>query len=420
MSNDSSLQQKNEQLRTLNRLVEISLVLNSSLSSAEILEELMDASAEILDAESASVFLLDKYTHELHIVAITSDATYSDTLKRIPVPIDNSIAGAIVRENKSVVLDDVTEHPLHFRTADEQSGFRTRSLLGVPMKIKDRVVGALEAVNKREGRWTPEDEHYLKILASQAAVALEKAELVQNLQTANDELSKLDKMKNDFIAIASHELRTPLGVILGYASFLKEEARGNLSEHADTVMRSALRMRNLIEDMTNMRLVGTGALELQRERCSINELMRYASQDVLSMAQAKGHRVMVDNLTDDVLIQADRAKLITTLTNLLNNAVKFTPDGGHIQLTANERNGEVWVQVKDSGVGIPQESLESIFKSFTQVEDHMTRRHGGMGLGLTIAKAIVEAHGGRIWAESAGKDQGSIFTVSLPKATTPA
>ena len=152
----------------------------------------------------------------------------------IPVPLEGSLAGAILRENRAIVLDDVSNDPRHYRRTDDQSGFDTRSLIGVPMRYKDQPIGVLEAVNKKVGKWTDDDRRNMLVLASQAAVAIENARLVQQLQTAFNELDQLDKLKNDFIAIASHELRTPLSVILGYATFLKEDAQDEVSEHANT------------------------------------------------------------------------------------------------------------------------------------------------------------------------------------------
>jgi signal transduction histidine kinase len=156
--------------------------------------------------------------------------------------------------------------------------------------------------------------------------------------------------------------------------------------------------------------------DLEIEVCGLNDLMRLAAQDVQSTAEAKGHNLQIKYLEPDISVEVDKMKMITAFTNILNNAVKFTPDDGKIMMQAAERNTEVWIRVRDTGVGIPEENLTSIFKSFSQVEDHMIRRHGGMGLGLSIAKAVVEAHGGRIWAESEGSDQGSSFTISLPKS----
>ncbi|MCB9435399.1 MAG: GAF domain-containing sensor histidine kinase [Anaerolineales bacterium] len=410
----STLDAHEQHLAVLNRLVEVSLVLNSSLSIDRILTQLMDATTTILEAESASVILRDVNTHELHFLAMPTNSAHSEKLVRIPVPMEGSIAGSIIRESKPIVLNDVTQDPRHYRDADAKSGFQTRSLLGVPMRIKDRVVGALEAVNKIGDHWAENDQFYLEILASQAAIALENAQLVQKLQKANDELAQLDKLKSDFIAIASHELRTPLGVIMGYASFLKEEAKGELSDHATAVLNSALRMRDLIADMTNLRFLNLGESELMREAVSLAQLIDLAKGDTLSVIDTKGHQLSIEMPDEDLALDVDRAKILLAINNILNNAVKFTPTPfGKITVRCTTRTDEVWIQISDNGVGIPQKDLDDIFKAFYQVEDHMTRRHGGMGLGLAIAKSVIEAHGGRIWAESDGPDKGSTFIISL-------
>lgn len=403
-------------LAVLNELVEISLVLNSSLSVDRVLTQLMDATTRVLKAETASVILRDENTNELHFVAMPTAAAKAEQLMRMPIPLEGSLAGAIIRENEAIVLDDVSQDPRHYRNTDAESGFVTRSLLGVPMRIKDRVVGALQAVNKIGDRWEEADQHFLEILAAQAAIALEKAQLIEELQRANKELSQLDKLKSDFIAIASHELRTPLGVIMGYASFLKEEADGELSDHANAVLNSALRMRALIEDMMNLRLLNMGESELQRESVSIQDLMLLARNDVISIVEAKGHHLRMGLPADEVMLEIDRAKMLKAVTTLLENAVKFTPPAnGQIKMQCEDRGNEMWIIVSDNGVGIPADALQDIFKPFFQVEDHMTRHHGGMGLGLAIAKAVVETHRGRVWAESEGPGLGAAFYISLPK-----
>jgi signal transduction histidine kinase len=403
-----------QEIRRLNRLVQASLVINSTLELRSLLSVIMDHVADLTNAESASVMLYDHTTDQLRFVAATTDDPSVEELLNIPVPIEGSVAGAVLRENKVIVRDDLTDDPLHFRAADAQSGFDTRSIIGVPMRYKDETIGVLEAVNKMEGVWTDTDRRNMLILASQAAVAIKNAQVMDQLQRAYDEINQLDKLKNDFIAIASHELRTPLSVILGYATFLKEDAQGEVSAHASAVLNSALRMRNLIEDMTNLRYLKLGEAELVREHIPLVAIFQAAQNDVESMMEAKSHVLDVHPPDVGLIVVVDRIKLGMALTNLLNNANKFTPSGGRITLTYERKPGAVWIVVQDTGVGIPQDQLERVFEEFHQVEDHMTRRHGGMGLGLSIARGLVEAHGGRIWAESEGPGRGSTFYISLP------
>ncbi|NJL95611.1 MAG: HAMP domain-containing histidine kinase, partial [Anaerolineae bacterium] len=257
---------------------------------------------------------------------------------------------------------------------------------------------------------TADDQDFLEILASQAAVAIENASLVSRLRAAYQELSQLDKMKNDFIAIASHELRTPLSVILGYASFLKEEAQGTAGEHATAVLNSALKMRQLIEDMTNLRYLKIGEAELQMEETSLAEVIEMATSDIQSTAEVHENRLQVGLPPANLLLRLDRAKMMMALTNILNNAVKFTSKNAVIRLTTQQHPDEVWIIVEDEGIGIPQDQLERIFEEFYQVADHMTRKHNGMGLGLSIARAVVRAHRGASGLPARAKTRERRFT----------
>ncbi len=401
-----------QEIRRLHQLVEVSVVINSTLELRSLLSIIMDHAADITGAESASVMLYDAKTDQLRFVATSTTSTVTSELLNIPVPMEGSLAGTILRENRPILRDNVADDPLHFRDADAQSGFETRSLLGVPMHFRDEPIGVLESVNKIEGGWSDEDRRNMLVLASQAAVAIRNAQMVEQLQSAYDELDQLDKLKNDFIAIASHELRTPLSVILGYATFLKEDARGEVSAHASAVLNSALRMRNLIEDMTNLRYLKLGEAELSKEPIPLAAIFQAAQGDVEDMAEAKNHTLEVQMPDMGLIVVVDRIKLGMALTNLLYNGIKFTPSGGKISLGYERKPHSIWITVTDTGVGIPQDQLERIFEEFHQVEDHMTRRHGGMGLGLSIARALVEAHSGRLWAESDGA--GSTFYLSLP------
>jgi signal transduction histidine kinase len=396
----------------LSRMVEVSVTLNSTLDLDRLLQFIIGTAADLVESEAASVMLVDENTHELFFAA----ATGSDPreLAGIPVPLEGSIAGTIVREDRPLIINDVTADPRHFRQVGEKTGFQVRSLIGVPMRIRERVLGVLEAVNKRQGVFNEADLQSLSIIASLAAVAIENARLVRALQSAYDELGKLDKLKSDFIAVASHELRTPLGVILGYAAILKEEAAGESSGHAAAVLNSALRMRSLIEDMTNMNLLQVGSAAIQLELRPIQPVVRSAYDEVVEIIQAKGLRYGLVMPEAPLPVMADPSKLGMALTNLFNNAIRFTPSGGTVDVEVERRGAEVWVRVHDTGRGIPAAELERIFDQFYQVEDHMTRRHGGMGLGLAIVKAIARGHGGRVWAESAGLDQGATMTIALP------
>lgn len=413
------IRQLEAEVKNLKRLLEINNVLNSILLKPQanidgLLAYLMDASASLTDSESASVLLWCEDTQELVIAATTTDA--SKLIGRV-VPLD-SIAGTIFKTQQVVQVDDATNDPRHYEGIDKTTKFVTRSLLGVPLIAKDKVIGVLEVINKRTLPWTIEDVQNLTVLAAEAAIAIEVGQLVMQLQKANSELAELDKLKSDFIAIASHELRTPLGIIMGYASFLQEEEDESVSEQASKVMESAMQLRRIIDAMINLRYLKQKPEELQRELLPLGAIMDDLKHDTLAITSTRTHQLEFIMHDVEMRIYADRTRLLMALNNLLNNAVTYTPSGNKITIIGrvDDKSQQAIISIHDTGIGIEAHQLERIFTEFYQVENHMIRRHGGLGIGLSIARAVVEAHHGRIWAESAGLGKGSTFFVALPLA----
>jgi K+-sensing histidine kinase KdpD len=398
----------------LTQLAEVSAALNSRVQLDPLLQHIMRVAVEITDCDAASVLLVNRNTQQLFFAASTTSTRADNPLIGKPVPLD-SLAGTILRENRSIQVDDAPNDPRWYSKTDEEIDFETRSLLGVPMRYKDRVIGVLEAINKRQLPWTQDDRTYLGILAAQAAVAIEGAQLVTQLKRVNKELSELDQLKNNFIALASHELRTPLGVIMGYASFLQEEESPSAKESATKVLDSALRLRKVIEDMVNLRYLKEKQSDLALQRQTISQFIEHMRNEIMSLQDIGNHKLTISAPVNDIAIKVDADRLMMAINNLLNNAFSFTPQGGSIHIDFHQASSsEIWIRVKDSGAGIAPENLEHIFAEFVQLEDHMTRHHQGLGIGLSIARAIALAHGGRLWAESDGIGHGATFNLAVP------
>ena len=409
---NSPCEDKDLLVSQLARIVEVSLTLNSTLDPEQLLQFIIKTASDLLDCEDASIMLYDEKRGELFFAA--SAGSDPKQLAAIPVPLEGSLAGIIFRENRPLIINNAQSDPRHYSQVGQQINFQTRTLLGVPMRIRSRVTGVLEALNKRSGEFTAADTDLLTVIASQAAVAIQNARLIQALQKAYDELSRVDKLKSDFISIASHELRTPLGVLLGYATFLQEDSQGQASEMAAKVLNSALKLRELVEAMTNLNLIQVGSTRIDLKPIVVQQVIQNACKEIQMTAEVKNQKLVLSLPEKDLIVQADPEKLKLVFVNLLNNAVRFTQPDGEITVTAHPMHNEAWVEIRDNGVGIPPSELENIFKEFNQVEDHMTRRVGGLGLGLSIARGIVKLHNGRIWAESQGKGKGSTFKVVLP------
>ena len=299
----------------------------------------------------------------------------------------------------------------------DEVGLQVDSLLGVPMRIKDRVTGVIEALNKKEGEFTDFDVSLLLVVASQAAISMHNAQLIQALQKANIELSQADKLKRDLMAVASHELRTPLGNILGYATLLYEDAIEENKPLASSILKASSKLRAVLDDIANMNLLYTGEADLDFNDTTLQQVIDYAREEVQATVNREDNTVVYQIPDEPIPLRIDLPKMSVVFVNLLLNAIRFTPVEGEIMLSVSDRGDEVMVSISDTGRGIAQESLEKIFEVFYQEDDHMTRRYGGLGLGLSIARELVNLHGGRIWAESEGFGKGATFQVVLPKPT---
>jgi signal transduction histidine kinase len=283
------------------------------------------------------------------------------------------------------------------------------------MRIKDRVTGVIEALNKKEGEFTDFDVSLLLVVASQAAISIHNAGLIQALQKANVELSQADKLKRDLMSVASHELRTPLGNILGYATLLHEDAIEENKPLAESILKASSKLRAVLDDIANMNLLYTGEADLDFSDTTLQRVIDFAREEVRATVSKEDNIVDYQMPDDPIQLYLDFPKMSVVFVNLLLNAIRFTPVEGTIQLTIDDRKDEIMVSISDTGRGISPDSLEKIFEVFYQEDDHMTRRYGGLGLGLSIARELVDLHGGKIWAESKGLGEGATLRVVLPK-----
>jgi len=396
----------------LSRLVEISVTLNSTLDLDRLLQFIVRSAADLLESEVASILLVDENSQDLYLAAATGISR--EVLDKLPVPKEGALAGTVFREDRPLILNEVFGALDGLHGLGVSEGTEIRSLIGVPLRIREQVAGVLQASNKRASIFDDEDLQTLTNIASLAGVAIHNARQLDALNRAYEELGNLDKLKSDFIAIASHELRTPLGLILGNAALLQEAAGDELYETAEAVLASAMRMRVLIEDMTNMSMLQVGSAELMLALQELQPILQAAHDEVARLVEAKGQQLTVNMPEEPLVALLDGPKMRMALTNLLNNAIRFTDREGQIALELEPHGREAWLRVSDNGIGIPLDQQENIFELFYQVEDHLTRRYDGMGLGLAIVKAIAEAHGGRVWVESAGENTGATFTIAVP------
>jgi signal transduction histidine kinase len=284
----------------------------------------------------------------------------------------------------------------------------------VPIIFRGKVLGAIEAFNKRnEAAYNGQDIETLETLAAQVAGAMQNQCLADKNEQALNKMRELDRMKSDFISIASHELRTPLGLIIGHASFISETASDVQKADVEVISRSAIRMKDLIDDFGDMDTITNGLKTLKRTRVLFDVLIPELVQMFQPLAREGKVRLAYELKGSNLAVEGDAEKLELVLRNLIKNGVIFTNPGGVVKVIAEEVPGFIKVTVLDNGIGIPAVEQKKIFNRFYQVEKHLTRKHGGMGIGLSSAKEMVELHGGKISVESV-ENKGSRFTVLIP------
>jgi signal transduction histidine kinase len=363
-------------------------------------------------SQASSILTFDPDYHCLRfLVAPQLDL---EQIKPLRIPLEDSVAGWVYRHAEPLMLEHTVDDQRIFRAVDEKTGFETASIAAVPIVFKGAAIGVLEAVNKTDfSHYTGEDLAILETLASQAAIAIHTQHLLDQSQAAYAQLAELDQMKSDFIAITSHELRTPLGLILGHAAYLRENAAEELIPQLDIILRSAMRLKDIVEEFSNIREFEKGAARFRRHQVALDSLILETAYKFRELAGQRGVNLRTDVSKAGFLIEGDFDKLSEALGHLVRNALTFTDTDDLVLISCEQIPGYIKIMVTDNGIGIPAKELQSIFERFYQVDDHLTRKHGGLGLGLSICKEIVEAHGGRIWVESL-EGKGSRFSFILP------
>jgi signal transduction histidine kinase len=434
-------------------LYEIGIAFNSIRELDRLLDVLTRAVVDRLGAERASVALLDEHHRDLRLRVADRRARAAMRRTEITFSTELGITGWVVREGRPALVPDVTVDPRFDRDVDGPATVKTRSIICVPLRRGDRTLGAITAINKREGTFSRSDLRVLSTLARAAAVAIETAQLIAKLEAAqialerrlvdrtaelraaDARLEEVSRHASRFLATMSHELRTPLYTILRFSELLQQPTSGLLAaqqaRYVDRISSSAQHLLALMTDLLDLSTAETGRLALRFEPVSVRKSLEAAINDVRPLAEATGVTLAVDVETEADRVTADPVRFRQILYNLLANAVKFTPPDGRVTVTVTRgpdasgtdtprsrrarcAHGTVKIAVADTGVGIRPDDLPRLFQPFAQLQPPLAGQHQGTGLGLALARQLVELHGGTISATSPGPSQGSTFTVILP------
>jgi len=318
--------------------------------------------------------------------------------------------------------------------ADYQRSYEAtgeRAYVAVPLMREGRWVASLWVSDDEPRQWTKEEMSLLQTVAERTWTAIEKLraedereQLLQREQEARDAAEKANQLKDEFLATLSHELRNPLNVILGYSELLLRlpEIRQStrLTRMADALRRNAQSQSQLINDLLDLSRLQRGKISLNHEPVSLAAIIDNAVETVRGDASAKGVDLRLNVGDQLLLVDGDRLRLQQIAWNVLNNAVKFTPAGGSIEISLSSESDNGVLVVKDTGQGIDPRFLPHVFEMFRQADGSNIRRHGGLGIGLALVKQLVHLHGGSITAESDGPGEGSRFVVRLPLMRDPA
>lgn len=410
------LAQRAHQLETVATL---STTASTVLDPELLLQDVVNLTKERFDLYHAHIYLTDALGETLILGSGAGEIGRQMVADQHSISVDdeNSQVARAMREQKPIIMDDVQSLPGFIANPLLPD---TRSEIAVPMLIGDKVIGVFDVQSSRVKDFSREDASVYTTLAAQVAVALQNARLYVEQAATVTQLRELDRLKSSFLANMSHELRTPLNSILGFADVMLEGLDGELTPNMDydlgLIRKNGQHLLNLINDVLDMAKIESGTMNLHPEVVRVHEILDEVASITSTLASEKNLSLFIrDDSDQDVEIYVDRTRLRQVMINLVNNSIKFT-ERGKISIWAQRIPGErVLITVKDTGIGIPVDKLESIFQEFTQVDTSSTRKIGGTGLGLPISRKLIEMHGGRLWAESSGiHGEGSTFYAELP------
>ncbi|HEX8322410.1 MAG TPA: PAS domain-containing protein [Tepidisphaeraceae bacterium] len=329
----------------------------------------------------------------------------------------------LMRADRAFVATDVDTHEPALEDLTAYRATLIRSVVCVPLHKQGRFVAAMAVHQRVPRKWaTGEIDLVLRVAArcwesiERARVTRDREQLLQSEQAARAEAERAGRMKDEFLATLSHELRTPLNAVLGWSQIMRHSRdEADLAQGLEVIERNARAQSQIIEDLLDMSRIISGKVRLDVQRLDLAALVQAAADTARPTADAKG--VDLTNVIDPLIgvaVSGDANRLQQVLWNLLTNAIKFTPKGGRVQVLLERVHSHLEISVSDTGEGIPPAFLPHVFDRFRQADATTTRRHGGLGLGLSIVKQLVELHGGTIRAASPGVGQGTTFTVRLP------
>ena len=402
----------------LKALGEVGQAVSSTLDLETVLATIVSRAAQLAGMDGGSIWEYDETREEFYLHATDrAPDELVEALRAMPIRKGEGALGRLAMTGEPVQIRDIAEepdYPSRLREIGTRGGLR--SVLAVPLLREDHLLGALAVNRNSPGEFAPEVIELLKTFATQSALAIQNARLFREVEQKSRELATASRHKSEFLANMSHELRTPLNAIIGFSEVLSERMFGEINEkqaeYISDILQSGQHLLSLINDILDLSKIEAGRMELDISDFDLPS----AIENTLTLVRERAIRrgITLGRMVDARLgvIRADERKVKQVLLNLLSNALKFTPEGGRIDVRAAVDDGVAEVSVTDTGVGIAPEEQEAVFEEFRQVGT-ASKKVEGTGLGLAISRKFIELHGGRIWVQSQ-VGSGTTFAFTLP------
>jgi signal transduction histidine kinase/CheY-like chemotaxis protein len=424
-----------DETRILEALNQTGAALGATLELGTLLQLITDAATSLSGAAYGAFFDTEADGGGLALRTLSGAAR--EQFEGFDHPGTTAVFRPTIHERRIVRSPDITIDPRYGRSARWQGvpegHLPVRSYLAVPVVSRSgELLGALFFAHPQPGVFTERTERIVAGVAAQAAVAIDNARLyemaqqsaserdalLQSERAARMEAERLSSMKDEFLAMLAHELRNPLAPISSSASLLSLQFAGEprVRQASSIIGRQVRHMSRLVDDLLDVSRVTRGLIELRLATLDLRDIVTSALDQTRPLIEERRHSVLLDLPEAPAWVLGDQTRLIQAVANIVNNAAKYTPEGGHIDVILEAGVGELVLCVRDNGSGMPPELVPSVFELFTQGARTLARSQGGLGLGLALVKKLIELHGGAVHAHSAGVGQGSTFSITLPRA----
>ncbi len=406
------LQATMERMRQVQTVTEVAL---SHLSLDKLLAELIDRVREAMDVDSVVILLLEE---DNSLVAWAAKGLELDV--QIRVPIGAGFAGKVAAQKIPIAIEDIDVADLHTPFLREHG---VKSLLGVPLLVEGRVLGVIHVGRFERRPFLEDDTRLLQLVAFRVALAIDNARLFEEERASRREAEAASRAKDEFLTTISHELRTPLTPIIGWVHMIRNDLLPDteVAHGLEVIDKNSQSLKRLINDLLDMSAILSGKMRMEQLPVALEAVLNEAVETARPFAAAKDVQLeMTFAGWNNEKVTGDRARLKQVFSNLLDNAIKFSPSAGVVRISGRADGDNVVVSIEDAGQGITADFLPFVFDRFRQEDGSKTRAYGGLGLGLALVKSFVESHQGTVRAESDGHGRGSRFTITLPRRTVAA